>query len=88
VDFITFLITDSIVVAQYAARDEMHPTRVVLDTYVIEDGIESHAGHDHFAYALTLTAESARSIAGAHVARKSRAFATPAQRRAARLAAR
>lgn len=53
-----FKVAEEVYVGQYAARDEMHPTRVVTDTYVMDfrdEGYrEENVGHNHYAYGLDL----------------------------------
>lgn len=88
---ITFRVAAEVFVTQFGARDEMHPTRMVLTTYLADfrDGgrREEIVGTNGFGHGLDLTQATADSQFVAYEARKTRPFRTPAERRAARLAA-
>lgn len=71
---IIFQIEPGLFVAEYAAQDEMHPSRTVNDTYVLDfrNGVhrEESIGHNHYAYGLTLTREQAFARAAAYETRQ------------------
>jgi hypothetical protein len=88
---ITFQVTEFVFVTEHAARDLMHPSRTINTTTLVdlrnETAQELVMGTAGFAHGLTLTQEVANAKFARYEQIKARPFRTPAQRRAARLAA-